>query len=97
MRLVRLTRREIAERIYAKTLITRAIIQKNVDCMIDLIVEALKKEGTVLLTGFGAWEVKEKKQRYGRDPQNKLKIMLPAHKTVVFRISKKFRAELNDE
>jgi len=42
-------------------------------------------------------EAYEKQARKGRNPQTNETITLPARKVVVFRISRKFRAEINPQ
>lgn len=50
-----------------------------------------------MISGFGKFEAYDKKARKGRNPQTNASITLPPRKVVVFRLSRKFRAELNGE
>ncbi len=49
------------------------------------------------VSGFGKFEAYDKEARKGRNPQTDETITLPPRKVVVFRLSRKFRAELNGE
>ena len=62
------------------------------------IVEAIyEKDDALLVSGFGKFEAYDKEARKGRNPQTDETITLPPRKVVVFRLSRKFRAELNGE
>jgi integration host factor subunit alpha len=49
------------------------------------------------VSGLGKFEAYAKKARKGRNPQTEATITLPPRKVVVFRLSRKFRAEVNAE
>ena len=62
--------------------------EKAVTAAIDAITEALVKGDKVQLVGFGAFEVKERGERIGRNPQTKEEIKIPASKAPVFKAGK---------
>ena len=62
--------------------------EKVVNAMFDAITEALVKGDKVQLVGFGAFEVRERGERIGRNPQTKEEIKIPASKTPVFKAGK---------
>ena len=62
-----------------------------------LMKQAIKKDDALLVSGFGKFEAYDKEARKGRNPQTDETITLPPRKVVVFRLSRKFRAELNGE
>lgn len=53
-----------------------------------VIEEALKGGDKVQLTGFGAFEVKERAARTGINPSTKQPIEIPASKSVTFKAGK---------
>ena len=59
-----------------------------VTAMIDAITGALVEGEKVQLVGFGAFEVKARAERVGRNPQTKETITIPASKTPVFKAGK---------
>lgn len=59
-----------------------------VTAVIDAITEALVQGEKVQVVGFGAFEVKERAERIGRNPQTKETIQIPASKTPVFKAGK---------
>lgn len=54
----------------------------------DVITEALKDSEKVQVVGFGAFEVKHRAERIGRNPKTKEEIKIPASKVPVFKAGK---------
>jgi DNA-binding protein HU-beta len=59
----------------------------TVDAALDVITEALKDGQKVTLTGFGTFEVRQRQEREGVNPQTRAKIKIPATKTPGFSAS----------
>ena len=59
-----------------------------VDTVLDGIKEGLQEDGTVTLTGFGTFEVKDRKARVGRNPHTGAPIQIEAGRRVGFRVGK---------
>ena len=62
--------------------------EKAVIAALDAITEALVKGDKVQLVGFGAFEVKERGERIGRNPQTKEEIKISASRAPVFKAGK---------
>ena len=62
--------------------------EKAVNAALDAITESLVKGEKVQLVGFGAFEVKERGVRIGRNPQTKEEIQIPASKVPQFKAGK---------
>ncbi len=92
-----LTKAEIVEAVYEKTDKNRAEVKQIVENLLHIMKQSVKKDHALLLSGFGKFEAYDKKARKGRNPQTDQSITLPPRKVVVFRLSRKFRAELNGE
>jgi len=92
-----LTKADIVEAIYEKTDKNRAEVKKLVEKLLNIMKLAVKKDRTLLISGFGKFEAYDKDARKGRNPKTDATITLPPRKVVVFRLSRKFRAELNGE
>jgi len=90
-----LTKASVVDYIYEKTDRNRAEIKELVESILDIMKQAVKKDHAMLISGFGKFEAYDKNARKGRNPQTNEAITLPARKVVVFRLSRKFRAELN--
>ena len=59
--------------------------------------QAMKKDRSLMFSGFGKFEVYDKDARKGRNPQTDTALILPPRKVVLFRLSRKFRSEINAE
>jgi integration host factor subunit alpha len=59
-----------------------------VDSMLEQIKDSLSRSENVKLTGFGTFNVIERKARYGRNPQTGARILLPPSRYVTFRPSR---------
>jgi integration host factor subunit alpha len=92
-----LTKADIVEAIYEKTDKNRAEVKKLVEKLLTIMKQAVKKDRTLLISGFGKFEAYGKEARKGRNPKTDATITLPPRRVVVFRLSRKFRAELNGE
>ena len=92
-----LTKADIVEAIYEKTDRNRQDVKNTVETLLELMKQSIKKDHALLISGFGKLEAYSKRERRGRNPQTDESIMLSPRKVVVFRLSRKFRAELNGE
>lgn len=62
-----------------------------VDAFIDTIVTELKAGKKIQMVGFGTFEVKDRPERTGRNPQTKETIVIPASKAPTFKAGKAFK------
>lgn len=62
--------------------------EKAVNAVLSSIEEALAKSEKVQLVGFGTFEVKDRAERTGRNPQTKETIVIPASKVPAFKAGK---------
>ena len=90
-----LTKAGIVDYIYERTDKNRAEIKDLVEVILEIMKTSVKKDHALLISGFGKFEAYDKRARKGRNPQTSQTITLPPRKVVVFRLSRKFRAELN--
>ena len=90
-----LTKADIVEAIYENSDKNRSDVKVVLENLLDIVRNAIKKENNMLFSGFGKFECYAKASRRGRNPQTEEAIVLPPRKVIVFRLSRKFRAELN--
>ena len=62
--------------------------EKIINATIEAITDALVAGDKVQLVGFGAFEVKSRAARIGRNPKTKEAINIPASKSPVFKAGK---------
>ncbi len=89
------TKASLVDAIYEKIDRNKSEVKELVEDMLELMKSAIKKDHSLMLTGFGKFEVYQKPTRKGRNPKTSEVIVLPPRKVVAFRISRKFRDELN--
>jgi integration host factor subunit alpha len=92
-----LTKADIVDHIYEQTDRNRAEIKNQVEILLDTMKDAIKEDDSLLVSGFGKFEAYQKRARKGRNPQTTETITLPARKVIVFRLSRKFRSDLNPQ
>jgi DNA-binding protein HU-beta len=66
------------------------------DSFLDIIQSALAAGESVTLPGFGAFSVKERAARNGRNPQTGEDIAIPASRVPVFKASKTLKNTVNE-
>lgn len=90
-----LTKRHLVTRISNETGLGQQQVFDVVQKTLDYISEALAKNNKVELRNFGVFEIKIRKPRVGRNPNEpKHNVPIPARATVKFRAGKEMRAEV---
>jgi DNA-binding protein HU-beta len=69
--------------------------ERVVNAVFDGIVAALRKGDKVTLSGFGTFQVSERKARTGRNPKTGVPIEIPASKSAKFKAGKTLKDMLN--
>ena len=75
--------------------LSKAEASRAIDAMVSVITRALKKGETVTLVGFGAFAVRERAARTGRNPQTGATINIAAAKNPVFKAGKALKDAVN--
>ncbi len=70
---------------------SRKEVKEVVDSALDQIMSSLDSGGKVQLTGFGTFEVRERKERSGVKPGTTDKIRIPASKYPAFKPGKSLK------
>ena len=79
---------ELVAAVAEKTGMSKKDSEKAVNAAFDSITEALAAGEKVQLVGFGAFEVKERNARVGRNPKTKETIEIPASRVASFQVGK---------
>jgi integration host factor subunit beta len=101
-----LSRNKIGERRMIKSELIQRISQKNphlyhrdveriINTVFDRIVEALGNGDRVELRGFGAFSVKDRQSREGRNPRTGQSVKVEAKRVPFFKTGKELRERLN--
>lgn len=81
------TKAEIIDNIYTTTDLKKFQATKAVESLLDIIKETLESGEDVLVSGFGKFCVKEKKERKGRNPATGEDLMLAPRRVATFKCS----------
>jgi len=92
-----LTKADIAEQIHKEVGSTKKQSVRIVDSLFELIKQSLEDGTDVLVSGFGKFSVRERKERKGRNPLNGEPMTLSSKKVVFFRCSGKLREKINGD
>ncbi len=90
-----MTKNELIGCIAEKTGLAKKDSESALNAIVDSITAALVEDDKVQLTGFGAFEVKERPEHTGRNPQTKESIVIPASRSVVFKAGKVLKDSVN--
>ena len=90
-----LTKTDIVKRLWKKNDFSKAQSAELVETMIKFIKDTLESGEDVLISGFGKFCVKSKKERRGRNPSTGDALMIDPRKIVTFKVSGKLRERVN--
>ena len=82
---MKVTKQELIETVAEKTGATKKDAKALVEALFETIAEALAQGKKVQITGFGTFEVRERKARTGVKPGTGEKIPIPASKYPTFK------------
>ena len=91
-----LTKAQIIEEISSRDGFTKKKSIEIVETLLDIIKSTLESGDDVLISGFGKFCVKGKKERRGRNPATGEAMMLDPRKIVTFKCSQKLREQINE-
>lgn len=86
---------ELIDALAKRTKQTKAAAGDFVDALVETVREQTKKGEDITLIGFGAFKVKRRAARNGRNPATGAAMKIPAKKVLQFSTSAAFNAGLN--
>ena len=92
-----LTKIRIVESIHNEIGIPKNKSTEIVEILIEIVKRTLASGEDVLISNFGRFCVKEKRERKGRNPATGDDLMLEPRKVVTFRCSGKLRDRINGQ
>jgi integration host factor subunit alpha len=90
------TRADLAEAIYLRTGVGRADAAKYVEMVLEEIFERIVAREDVKLSSFGAFLIRAKRERQGRNPKTGEAAKITARLVVTFKPSNILRARINN-
>jgi integration host factor subunit alpha len=89
-----LTRADLTEAVHEEVGLTRQDCAGLVERTLDLIAEALQAGEIVKLSGFGVFQVREKRARMGRNPKTGEPAAIDPRRVISFRASQVMKAKV---
>ena len=98
-----MTKLELIDAVAEETELTKKDTKKTINTAIDTIMDYLAGEAkkseddrdNVQIIGFGTFEVSDRAERTGRNPQTGDEITIPERKVPTFRAGKTFKEEVD--
>ncbi|OAD20048.1 integration host factor, alpha subunit [Candidatus Thiomargarita nelsonii] len=84
----------MAEKLFDEVGLNKREAKEMVDLFFEEIRLSLEKGGQVKLSGFGNFDLRDKKKRPGRNPKTGKEIPISARRVVTFRPGQKLRARV---
>ncbi|EKE27024.1 MAG: hypothetical protein ACD_4C00086G0015 [uncultured bacterium (gcode 4)] len=84
-------KQDLIKAIATKASLSQDAAGKVLNALIDVVTAELKKDGEVVVTGFGAFKISHRAARQWVNPRTGAKIKIPAMKSPVFRAGKTFK------
>jgi len=86
-----MTKKEIVEIVAKKSNLTNKASRDAVQAFLNTIRDSLKRGEKVVLTGFGTFSIRSRRERVGRNPKTGEKITLSARRAPGFTPGKTFK------
>ena len=90
-----LTKADMAERLYEELGLNKREAKEMVESFFDEIRESLAVNEQVKLSGFGNFDLRDKRQRPGRNPKTGEEVPISARRVVTFRPGQKLKDRID--
>ena len=87
---------EIIALIAENTELSKADVERVYNATFDLFKDELAKGNKISVSGFGTFDISERAEREGRNPQTGEKIKIAASKSVKFKTGKELKEKVNN-
>jgi len=91
-----LTKADLVEAVQSKVGFSKQVTAEIVDDLFEIIKETLVKGESVKVSGFGNFQVREKKARRGRNPRTGAEITISPRRVLSFKPSQVLRRAVRD-
>ena len=86
-----LTKAEISENLFEKFKLTKRDSKAFVEFFFEEVKKSLERGENVKLSGFGNFQLKNKKERPGRNPKTGQKVIISRRRVVTFKPGQKLK------
>ena len=92
---INLTKQEIINSIYMQIGFSKVISETLLEDIFEIILQNIIKNKKVKIAKFGTFELRNKKQRIGRNPKTKQEKTISERNVILFKASKEFKKFIN--
>lgn len=89
-----ITKKELVNRIAAKTGQTKVVTKQVIQMFLDDIIEELGKGNRLEFREFGVFEIKERAARKAQNPRTLQKVDVPAKRVVKFKVGRMMKEKV---
>ena len=89
-----ITKKDLIDLIADQTQQPRSAVKRTVQAFLDSVIQNLSEGKRLELRHFGVFEIKERAARTAQNPRTMQPIVVPARKTVKFKIGQLMRSKL---
>lgn len=89
------TRAQLAEAVYQEVGLSRSESAGLVDAILEEIARSLLADGSVKISSFGTFAVRQKGHRVGRNPKTGEEVPILPRRVLVFRASQALKERIN--
>jgi len=90
-----LTKSDLIESICNQCTFSKPKSTQALEAMLEIIKSSLESGESILISGFGKFEVKDKHKRKGRNPQTGDDLMLDPRRVITFKCSGVLKDKMN--
>lgn len=90
-----MTKADIVERLYQQLGMPKKEAYGHAEALFELVKETLSNGDRVKIAGFGSFDVRQKLDRRGRDPQTGEAITIGARRVLTFKVSQGLKNGIN--
>ena len=90
-----MTKKELVAKMSESTGVSKKVTEEVLESFVKVVSEELSSGGKVQLVGFGTFEVSERSEREGRNPQTGETMIVPAFKTAKFKAGNALKIMMN--
>lgn len=92
-----MTKSDIVEQLHQQLGLSKKEAHGHVEALFELVKKTLSKGDRVKIAGFGSFDVRQKHDRRGRNPQTGEAITLTARRVLTFKASNVLRSRMQGQ
>lgn len=90
-----MNKKDLVETLSEKCNLEKNVVEQILNEMNSIIVDCLKKEDCVKISGFGTFSLSKRNAKLGKNPKTGESLQIPAKNVVKFKMSKEMKDEIN--